>query len=60
MLPATSYGVAGSKENVALHLRLPKELYDRLITRLEQLRKKDPMVTLSEAARIVLEAGLRR
>jgi hypothetical protein len=43
---------------VGLHLRISEELLGKLLARLADLRKKDPMVTLSDAARLVLEKGL--
>jgi hypothetical protein len=44
---------------VALHLRVSRELFERLVDRRDRLREdRGPMVTLSEAARDAIEAGL--
>jgi hypothetical protein len=43
---------------VAIHVRIPPELYERLTRRLVAMRKKNMMAKLSDAVRAVLEDGL--
>jgi hypothetical protein len=44
-------------ETVGLHVRMPKELYERLLLQRDRLRKKRPMTNLSETVREILERG---
>lgn len=44
---------------MALHIRVPKSLYDKLIARLAALRETNPMANLSDAVRDVIEKGVR-
>jgi hypothetical protein len=48
-----------SPELVSLHVRIPKELFDKLLARRDAIRARDPMTSLSEAVRVVLEEALR-
>jgi metal-responsive CopG/Arc/MetJ family transcriptional regulator len=41
-----------------VNIRLPSLLNEKLMKHLEKIRKKEPMVSLSEAVRRLLEEGL--
>lgn len=44
---------------LSLHLRLSRELLDRLLKKRDAMRASKPMVSLSEAVRTLLEEALR-
>lgn len=44
---------------VGLHVRISKDLFDKLLARRDALRKTNPMTNLSDAVRIMLEDGVR-
>jgi len=46
-------------ELVSVHVKIPRELFDRLIACRDKLRKKEPMISLSDAIRATLEQGLK-
>lgn len=48
-----------SPELVALHVRIPRDLFDALLARRDAMRKTAPMASLSVAVREALKDGLR-
>ena len=42
-----------------LHVRIPTDVYAKLLARRDTLRKTQPMANLSDAVREVLEEGLK-
>ena len=50
---------AKKMELVGMHVRIPRDLLDRLFDRRDAMRKKDRMASFSDAVRAVLERGLR-
>lgn len=51
---------AKKMELVGMHVRIPRDLLDRLFDRRDAMRKKDRMASFSDAVRAVLERGLRK
>lgn len=44
---------------VALHVRIPEDLFEKLLAKRDAMRSEDPMANLSGAVRAVLERALR-
>jgi predicted DNA-binding protein len=52
--------MAGRLKLKSLHIRVPEDLYERLLKRLDTDRKGRPLANLSDAVREALERGLKR
>lgn len=44
---------------VALHVRIPEDLFEKLLAKRDAMRAENPMANLSRAVRAALERALR-